>query len=125
MQISHEETDVATIVRLEGNLDTNTSPDAESFLNESIEDGASKIVVNLDQVDFVSSAGLRVLLATAKKLGSSGGSLRICGLNETVNEVFEISGFSTILSVFPDEADLTEHEKQLHKSTQDLDINEI
>jgi anti-sigma B factor antagonist len=42
-----------------------------------------------------------VLLATAKRLGGIGGSLRICGLNEAVNEVFEISGFSTILDVFP------------------------
>jgi anti-anti-sigma factor len=48
---------------------------------------------------------LRVLLATAKKLGGVGGDLRICGLNETVSEIFEISGFSTILNVFPSEAE--------------------
>ena len=105
MQISTETMDTVTIVRLEGNLDTNTSGDAQDHLNEAIDGGAGKIIVCFDKVDFVSSAGLRVLLATAKRLSNSGGALRICGLNETVSEVFEISGFSTILNVFPSEAE--------------------
>ena len=95
----------ALVVRMEGNLDTNTSETAHEFLSKSIADGASNLVVSLDAVDFVSSAGLRVLLATAKRLGGSGGSLRVCGLNETVNEVFEISGFNTILDVSATESD--------------------
>jgi len=92
---------VVTVVEMEGNLDTNTSVDAQEHINALIDDGAMKLLVDFAKVDFVSSAGLRVLLATAKRLGGSGGSLRICGLNEAVNEVFEISGFSTILDVFP------------------------
>ena len=103
MDISSEVKDDITVVRLTGYLDTNTSTDAQDYLNNAIDDGASKVVVCFDQVDFVSSAGLRVLLATAKKLGGGGGALRVCGLNETVSEVFEISGFSTILNVFPSE----------------------
>ena len=105
MQILSESVGNVTVVRLEGNLDTNTSTDAQNFVNKAIDDGAAKIVVSLEKVDFVSSAGLRVLLVTAKKLGGTGGSLRVCGLNETVTEVFEISGFSTILSVFPSETE--------------------
>lgn len=105
MEISGETSNGATVVRLVGNLDTNTSGEAHDFLNEAIDGGASRIVVNLEQVDFVSSAGLRILLATAKRLGGAGGKLRICGLNETVAEVFEISGFSTILDVFASEDD--------------------
>lgn len=105
MEISSEFLNDVKVVRLEGNLDTNTSSSAQEFLNSAIDQGAAKIVVNFDKVDFVSSAGLRVLLATAKRLGGSGGSLRVCGLNETVSEVFEISGFSTILSVFPTESE--------------------
>ena len=93
--------DAVTLLAMEGNLDTNTSVDAQDHINGLIDDGAAKLVVDFEKVDFVSSAGLRVLLATAKKLGGVGGSLRICGLNEAVNEVFEISGFSTILDVFP------------------------
>ena len=105
MDIGSEVTNDVTVVRFEGNLDTNTSNDAQDYLNKTIDGGASKVVICFDKVDFVSSAGLRVLLATAKKLGSGGGSLRICGLNETVAEVFEISGFSTILNVFPSETE--------------------
>jgi anti-anti-sigma factor len=102
MQISSEKRESVAIVRLEGNLDTNTAVDAQAYLSETIKGGADKIVVSLDQVDFVSSAGLRILLATAKQLGG-GGELRIFGLNETVTEIFEISGFSTILNVFGSE----------------------
>ena len=105
MDILSETMDNVTVVRLEGNLDTNTSTEAQDYLNKAIDDGATKVVVTFDKVDFVSSAGLRVLLATAKRLSGTGGSLRVCGLNETVNEVFEISGFSTILDVFPAETD--------------------
>jgi anti-sigma B factor antagonist len=105
MDISSEIKDNITVVRFEGNLDTNTSTDAQDYLNKAIDDGASRVVVCFDKVDFVSSAGLRVLLATAKKLGGGGGALRVCGLNETVSEVFEISGFSTILNVFPSETE--------------------
>jgi anti-sigma B factor antagonist len=105
MEITSQATDGTTVVRMSGNLDTNTSSEAQEFLNAKMDDGVSAIVVSLEKVDFVSSAGLRILLATAKRLGASGGSLRICGLNETVNEVFEMSGFSTILDVFPSESD--------------------
>lgn len=105
MQISSETVNDTQVVRFDGNLDTNTSTDAHDFLNSAIDEGASKIVISFEKVDFVSSAGLRILLATAKRLGGTGGVLRICGLNETVSEVFEISGFSTILNVFPTEAD--------------------
>jgi anti-sigma B factor antagonist len=105
MQIASESKDKITVVRFEGNLDTNTSAEAQDYLNREIDNGAAKVVVNFDKVDFVSSAGLRVLLMTAKKLGVAGGSLRVCGLNETVSEVFEISGFSTILNVFKSQSE--------------------
>ena len=105
MNISSESVGEALVVRMEGNLDTNTSEAAHEFLGKSIDDGASTVVVSLDAVDFVSSAGLRILLAVGKQLGASGGALRICGLNETVSEIFEISGFNTILNVFGSEAD--------------------
>ena len=105
MHLSSEAMENATVVRLEGNLDTNTSTEAQDYVNSTIDAGAEKIVVSLEKVDFVSSAGLRILLATAKRLSASGGSLRICGLNETVAEVFAMSGFSTILDVFPSESE--------------------
>lgn len=99
MNIDIRETAGVQILAFEGNLDTNTSPEAEAKINELIDGGASKLLVNFEQLNFISSAGLRVLLATAKKLGPAGGTLRICALNPTVQEVFDISGFGTILSV--------------------------
>jgi len=89
-----------TIVGFEGKLDTNTCTNAEGHLKKTLDDGSKKLLIDLTKLDFVSSAGLRVLLSMAKRLESDGGALRICGLNETVSEIFEISGFDTILSVF-------------------------
>jgi anti-anti-sigma factor len=105
MNLNTMTVDTVTVVEMEGNLDTNTSVEAQDHINALIDDGATKLLTDFTKVDFVSSAGLRVLLATAKRLGGIGGSLRICGLNEAVNEVFEISGFSTILDVFPTRED--------------------
>ena len=99
MKIETRESQGIQIVSFEGNLDTNTSPEAESKINEFIDAGKQKLLVNFEQLNFISSAGLRVLLATVKKLNVSGGDLRICSLNATVQEVFDISGFVTILSV--------------------------
>ena len=99
MKIETRESQGIQIVSFEGNLDTNTSPEAESKINELIDAGEQKLLVNFEQLNFISSAGLRVLLATVKKLNASGGELRICSLNPTVQEVFDISGFVTILSV--------------------------
>jgi anti-sigma B factor antagonist len=108
MNISSRREGGVTVVGVEGNLDTNTAPDAQQHLDGLQDDGVQKILVNFGDLDYISSAGLRVLLVTAKRLGASGGSLRICGLNETVSEVFEISGFGVILSVFGNEAEALE-----------------
>jgi anti-sigma B factor antagonist len=91
--------DGITIIDLIGRLDTNTSSEAEMMLVGVIEQGVSKILLNFNELDYISSAGLRVLLATAKKLSASGGTLRICALNDVVQEVFDVSGFSTLLNV--------------------------
>jgi anti-sigma B factor antagonist len=99
MEISITESDDVQILSFQGNLDTNTSVQAESEINSLIDAGAQKLLVNFEKLDYISSAGLRILLATAKKLKASEGDLKICGLNETVQEVFDISGFATILSV--------------------------
>ncbi len=104
MDISTEDIGGVKVVQFTGNLDTNTAPDAEGALKKLTEEDGAKIIVDFTTVDFVSSAGLRVLLVTAKLLKRSAGALRICGLNETVEEVFEISGFSAILKVFTDQA---------------------
>ena len=108
MNITTDAAESVTVVRFQGNLDTNTAPEAQDHFDELAAGGVSKILVDFENLDYISSAGLRVLLATAKKLRGAGGNLRLCSLNETVAEVFEISGFSTIFAVFPSEAEALE-----------------
>ncbi len=105
MEINIREVNGVNIVEFTGNLDTNTAPEAENRINGLLDGGASKILVSFENLNYISSAGLRVLLATAKKMMASGGSLKICSLNNTVQEVFDISGFSTILSLAANETD--------------------
>jgi len=105
MEISVTESDDVRILSFQGNLDTNTSPQAESEINGLIDAGSQQLLINFEKLDYISSAGLRILLATAKKLKASQGDLKICCLNETVQEVFDISGFATILSVSKTEED--------------------
>ena len=103
MEINIRESNEIKILDLNGNLDTNTAPDAESQLSKLIDEGSNNILINLDKLEYISSAGLRVFLATAKRIKSVGGKFELCHLNETVQEVFDMSGFSTILNVYKDE----------------------
>ena len=105
MKLEVRDSNDVKILEFEGNLDTNTSPDAEATINELIESGSIMLLANFEKLNFISSAGLRVLLATAKKLRGTGGDLRICALNPTVQEVFDISGFGSILSVYHSESE--------------------
>lgn len=105
METTIRESDGVQVVAFTGNLDTNTAPEAESQINKLLDAGADKILINFETLNYISSAGLRVLLATAKKMMASDGSLKICSLNKTVQEVFDISGFSTILSLGPNETE--------------------
>ncbi len=100
MQIVEEEQGAVSIVAIEGSLDTATSAEADSFLSNKIDQGALKILIDFEKLDYISSAGLRILLVTAKNLSGEGGELRVCCLNETVQEVFDISGFGMLLNVF-------------------------
>ena len=107
MEISTRTQRDITLVALGGHLDSNTSPQAQQALDGILAGGARKVVVDFSALDYISSAGLRVLLGTAKRLRGveGGGALRLFGLNDTVREVFQISGFSTILAVFGTEAE--------------------
>jgi len=99
MEIKIKEVDSVTVLAFSGNLDTNTAPDAESQINDLMDAGATRILIDFDNLNYISSAGLRVLLATAKKMITINGALKICSLNKTVYEVFDISGFNKILSL--------------------------
>ena len=105
MQISTRTRNDVTIAAIAGSLDSNTSAEAQGSLDAVLAGGARKLAIDFTALDYISSAGLRVLLGVAKQLRASGGSLRTFGLNDSVREVFDISGFSAILSAFPTESD--------------------
>ena len=105
MEVTVKEVNEVSVLSFEGNLDTNTAPQAQEQIDQLIDGGSSRILINFNELNYISSAGLRVLLATAKKLKAASGDLKICGLNQTVQEVFDISGFSSILSVVATEED--------------------
>jgi len=103
MEITVRDEGDTKVVVLNGKLDTNTSLTAEGEINTLLDAGAGKLLINFEQVSYISSSGLRLLLATAKKLKGTGGDLKVCSLNEMATEVFEVSGFSSILNVFASE----------------------
>lgn len=84
-------------VALEGRLDTSTAPNLEEELGKSIAD-VEELVLDFNKLEYISSAGLRVLLATQKTM-SKQGSLTLTGVNDEVMEVFEITGFVDILTI--------------------------
>jgi anti-sigma B factor antagonist len=83
-----------------GRLDTNTSPDAERLIVEAIDSGEKNVVMDYTSTEYISSAGLRVVLKTAKLLKPKGGVIVVCNGNEQITEVFEISGFSGMVAYF-------------------------
>ena len=82
---------------LEGRLDTTTSPMLEAELKESME-GITELIFNFEKLDYISSAGLRILLA-AQKIMNKQGSMVVKNVNTVISEVFEVTGFSDILTV--------------------------
>jgi anti-sigma B factor antagonist len=94
-----------TILTLAGRIDTATAPLLEQAINREIESGHRKILLNFSGVSYISSGGLRVLLATAKKLKNPGDKYSLCCLAAEVHKVLKLAGFTTIFSIFPSEGE--------------------
>ena len=97
MTITKNTNGTALEIALEGRLDTMTSPDLEAELKESMND-AESLTIDFGKLDYISSAGLRVLLSAHKAMSAKGG-LKIINVNEVVREVFDVTGFSDILNI--------------------------
>ena len=89
LEIKDELVGEIRVLALEGRLDTDTSADLELAVQDFLQEGSSDFVIDLQGVGYVSSAGLRVLLALAKSLEGKG-RLRLCALNQTVRQVFDV-----------------------------------
>lgn len=99
MEIQTKKEANAIVVVITGRLDAVTAPEYEKAVNELICAGEIKIVVDFDGLDYISSAGLRGLLVTAKQLKGKGGQVRCANVKGTVKEVFDISGFGSIFEM--------------------------
>lgn len=97
MTIEIKNNESATIIELAGRLDTITAPALEKAINHDIGD-VKNLVLNMKRLEYISSAGLRVLLSTQKKLQKIG-SMKLTNVCEDIMEVFEITGFVNILTI--------------------------
>lgn len=102
LETSIETSSNISIVNLKGMLNNTTAPGLESELLGLVDHGARQLLLDFSQVDYVSSAGLRVTLVLAKRLEQEAGRLVLCAMQPQVHEVFDISGFMAILKVETD-----------------------
>ena len=84
-------------VALTGRLDTTTAPELEKELKASL-DGVTALIIDMTALDYISSAGLRVLLS-AQKIMNKQGEMKVVHVGETIMEIFEVTGFSDILTI--------------------------
>ena len=84
-------------VALEGRLDTTTAPQLEAELKDSL-DGATELTLDMEKLEYISSAGLRVILS-AQKIMNRQGEMKVTHVGETIMEIFEVTGFSDILTI--------------------------
>jgi anti-anti-sigma factor len=96
---TRKEQDVA-VIAVKGRVDAVTAPQFEKHLSGLIEAGELFLLIDLSDLEYISSAGLRTILATAKRLKTIQGELLFAGLRGPVEEVFKISGFHTIFKVY-------------------------
>ena len=101
MEIAQEQLGEVYVVAPVGRLDTDSASDLELALQDLDASGAKHFVVDLAQIGYVSSAGLRVLTALSKSC-ESGGSLRLAGMSAQVKQVFDVAGFTKMFKIYPD-----------------------
>ena len=97
MTITKKQNGTALEYALEGRLDTTTAPDLERELKANL-GGATELTLDFSKLDYISSAGLRVLLSAHKTMAGKG-TMKVTHVNEIVQEVFEVTGFSDILNI--------------------------
>jgi anti-sigma B factor antagonist len=101
VELTEQTTDACTILAIEGRLDTTNYTVLDAKISSLLAAGASKILVDCRKLDYVSSSGLRVFLTGLKKVTAANGKFVLAGLQENIQEIFEISGFNGIFEIHP------------------------
>ena len=97
MKVNHIKNGTELTIELEGRLDTSTAPELELDLRDALRD-VTELTLDFAKLEYISSAGLRVLLST-QKLMSKQGSMKIIHVSEIIMEIFEVTGFTDILTI--------------------------
>jgi len=103
MEILQKEIGNVNVISLSGRLDAYSANDVEMKLNSLIDAGQVRLVVSLDKLEYISSSGLRVLLATLKKARKQQGDIRLACLKSYIKEVFDIAGFTQLFNILDTE----------------------
>jgi anti-anti-sigma factor len=99
MEILEEQHNEIMVFKIKGRLDSKTSPEFEEKIVESSKGGGKNMIFDFKDLEYISSAGLRVILKTTKEMKRTNGQLVLCCMQDYVKEVFEIAGFDTFLSI--------------------------
>ena len=99
MEITQKEENGIVSISIKGRLDADSSPEAEKVVKAALVEKATRLLFNLDALEYLSSAGLRVLLSAAKEMRRRDGKIVLCSLNEFVKEIFEVSGFQSLIPI--------------------------
>lgn len=105
MDLNDRKENGTLVIRVAGRLDSATAPRFEERLMAAINSGEKRIAVNLESLEYISSAGLRVLLKAARELKAAGGGLALCCMRDYIREVFDLAGFVSIIPVVATEGE--------------------
>ena len=97
MTINRKKDGAVLMLAVEGRLDTITAPELEAALREEL-DGVEELIFDFSALEYISSAGLRVLLSAQKQMNGQG-TMKVTGVGEVIMEIFEVTGFSDILTI--------------------------
>ncbi|MBI5653798.1 MAG: STAS domain-containing protein [Chloroflexi bacterium] len=104
LQITKVKINAVTIISVTGSVDALTAPMLAEYLAREIQNPNPNLVIDFAELDYTSSAGLRVLLSAVKAARARGGDVRLAAMQTNVAKIFEMSGFNAILKVYPDRA---------------------
>ena len=104
MKVERKKNDAGIeILQVSGRIDPSTSNQLEEEINSVLSAGQSKLVLNLSEVDFISSTGLRIFLSALKKVKAQNGDVKICCMNSNIEKIFKIAGFVSLFDILPTE----------------------
>lgn len=99
MKIAQQNKDGIICLKIDGRLDADSAPEAETAVKDIIQAGSLRLLFDLSEMDYISSAGLRVILMAVKALRAKQGKVVLCGLTPYVKEIFDVSNFSSIIPI--------------------------